>query len=485
MAHHQLICPSCQEPLEGSFCKNDLCDFKGDVSTKFKNTEMIDPLSVLKGLAGTGRVHYDPVSESFILRGAIDMPTFAVRLAGESPVKVSQFAEHVRYWLKYTPRQYSARHAEKTLLFACQTGHAPIPTIAWAGDYPILQHSRETDLLYFPSIISDSSRVMGTFLYTGAPVTATDHNGLFDQWLATFRCATPGDREVLRAWCIGAMCQSMIPNGGVPGLLIVAHDNGAGKTASADMLAAIFGGSLNVYWASENEEAFTRKVLGGRKRLVLIDNLVAEGNTRTVNSSTLASLMTRAELTVKRLFVSAGTATCDNRFLYLLTANAPMMSPELLSRVIVLSLDKQVTSSPDWIKTWAKQRIALLEDLMWYCTTRWRDGPGPATEVTSRFPLWDMVVARVSRRVPTLRGTRPAIVSCYSWVASQALLAGHVSGVPISVVLKIMRSDRRAATASLLQQQTLSEDMLEKELRTMDEVEVYDKGGVPWARLVS
>lgn len=484
MAHRQRVCPECQEPLEGSFCKNTLCDIKGDIRDAFFDKSMIDPLSVLTGLAGTGRVYYDTVSESLVLRGSLDAPVETIRLAGTSPLEVERFAEHVCYWLKFTPKQYGTTHAKRTLMYASKIGYTPLPVVEWSGRFPLLQLNPENDQLYFPTITSDLGRYMGRFLYLGRALTPTDHNGLFEKWLASFRCATKVDVDVLRGWCVGAMLQALLPSGSVPGLLVVAHDNGAGKTATGEMLAAIFGDALSVFWASEKDyEGFMRKLLGGRNRIVLIDNLVPEGTTRAIHSSTLASQITREKLTVKRMYVTAGSNICENKFLYILTANAPQMSPELLSRVLVLSLDKQVTSSVNWIKDWKEQRWNILEDLMHYCIGQWSKGVRPTVDETFRFPAWNAAVARVLGTMPALRGTRPAIDSCYGWVVAEILRGAARSELPVKVLLELLQISRSAATAALLQQQRMTVDLLILELSMSSKIEVFEKEGVPWAKL--
>jgi len=412
------------------------------------------------------------------------MPTAHVTVQSPDHRQAEQLALVIRRMLGFAPKQYDQQAAKVLLDHIHQNGPAPIPVVSHVGDFPCLMHNAADDSLYFPALTSDLSRLMGTYYYTGAPLIPQDHGGLFEKWLSTFRCATPEDTDVLRAWCIGAMLQQLVPSGGFPALLIAAHNNGAGKTATAEMLSAILGRCLNVYWPSmRDEEGFMRKVVGGGCRLVLIDNMVPEKGERMIDASNLASMITRARFTLKKLYVSYGSITAENRYLYILTANQPMLSPELLSRVVLLSLDSTRAFSTNWVTTWAARRQQLLEDLMWTCVQGWRGGAREIQDRTYRFPEWWLAVARVLGRAPSLRSCRPAVRSCYSWAVERLLGVSNRSEIELSRAARDLNNPRNGMGAkSILQQQRVTEKVLLEELSWTDDWEIVNKEGGVWLR---
>lgn len=481
-----LFCPRCRQPMDGRKCTNTNCDIT-DVDHVPRQASDTDPAAVLAGLAGTGRVLFDLSSESLIIRGAPNMPVTPVSVNTPDSGAFATVAHFVATVLGYSPDQYKPDKARSLLSYIHQNGPDPLPTVTETGDYPCLMHDQKDDSLYFPVISTDLSRLMGSSLYTGVPLTPQDHGGLFEQWLSSFRCATPEDKEVLRAWCVGALLQRLIPSGGFPGLLIAAHTNGAGKTATAEMLSAILGQCLNVYWPSiRDEESFMRKVLGGRRRFVLVDNMTPEGNECVIDASSLAAMMTRGEFVVKKLYVSTGSISCANRYLYILTANQPMLSPELLSRVVILSLDKGAGFSLNWISSWTARRTQLLEDMMFYCISRWAQGPLDISDRAFRFPEWWGTVTRVLRVRPTLRSARPAVESCYSWAVLRQL--NHLppgQGRSLALLCREFSSIKSGPLKKILQQQRVTPDLLLAELAWSEDIEIYDQGSEKWARVKS
>lgn len=483
MARSILVCPSCKEPLKGSRCENPLCDVE-DVSALFGSSDGTDPESVARGLAGTGRVFYNVSSEALVLRGDLSTPCISIPLGDPEGRGQSAITLFIQKTLGLSPKQYDDRKTREFVFRVHQVGPSPIPTVAGVNDYPMLMLHRDTDSLYFPDITTDLGRMMGDDLYTGPPLHPRDYGGLFEGWLETFRCASTEDRDVLRGWCLGALMQRLVPPGGFPGLLIAAHNNGAGKTASAEMLAAVLGRALNVYWPSiVDEEAFMRKVVSNQCRIVLVDNMTPEGDRRIIDASNLASIITRARFVVKRLYASTGSVSSENRNLYVLTANQPSLTPELMSRVVVLSLDKTTAFSSDWIKIWSARRVELLEDMMHLCITKWKEGPTDIVDRQYRFPEWSAAVSRVLRRAPTLRSPRPAVVSSYSWALEYMLGLQGLTEEPLEAMVRRLRDCRNGRVRALVQQQQVTPDLLRDELSMGGEWTVFEKEGRPWARL--
>lgn len=479
------VCPFCKEPLDGTKCNNVCCDLT-DISELIGRSREDSPEAILKGLAGTGKVYYDTATKTVVLRGYEGQASTYFQTTGGLLPSVVALARFVQQELSYSPSQYSKQKASDLLLHVNQGGPGPLPQVAYTGDYPMMFESEDKKALLFPNICTPLSRFIGDYLYTGRAVTPKNHNGLFERWLASFRCATEADRDVLRCWCVGAMMQSIVPPGGVPGLLIAAHDNGSGKTASANMLGSIFGGCMTVFWSKRTDEtSFVRTIMGASRRIALIDNLSTEGKEQVIEASNLASIMTESQLTTKKLYSSTGAVEVENRFLYILTANAPMLSPELFSRVAILSLEKSVTSSMNWIETWTAQRWEILEDLMWYCETQWPKGDVIGIDVSCRFNDWNRIVARVTQRAPVYRSKDPAIESLYVGATLRVFRSMHYTEpILLSRLVYLMESMRMGPMKQALRQQRITTELLKAELSTSDKFVLEDKEGDTWVTAV-
>jgi hypothetical protein len=195
--------------------------------------------------------------------------------------------------------------------------------------------------------------------------------------------------------------------------------------------------------------------------------------------------MTESQLTTKKLYSSTGAVEVENRFLYILTANAPMLSPELFSRVAILSLEKSITSSMNWIETWKAQRWEILEDLMWYCETQWPKGDVIGIDVSCRFNDWNRIVARVTQRAPVYRSKDPAIESLYVGATLRVFRSMHYTDpILLSRLVYLMESMRMGPMKQALRQQRITTELLKAELSTSDKFVLEDTEGDTWVTAV-
>ena len=162
MAQRTLVCPACQQPLNGTRCENPDCPVE-DLRSLGGAGAATDPVSVVTGLAGSGRVYYDQASETLVLRGDLHMPTAHVTVQSPDHRQAEQLALVIRRMLGFAPKQYDQQAAKVLLDHIHQNGPAPIPVVSHVGDFPCLMHNAADDSLYFPALTSDLSRLMGTY----------------------------------------------------------------------------------------------------------------------------------------------------------------------------------------------------------------------------------------------------------------------------------------------------------------------------------
>lgn len=476
MAKREYKCPECGEPLSGAFCKNDACPVT-DVRALFSSSPgrvSYEFGDVVDRLIATGRVFTSPggcgvlfATAGGVLHVSLDKVDSLVRTAS-SFLKMSGIVDDVPDWW-----------VREFLVRLCMVS-TKLREVDQAGCWPLLFQSGGGSRLIFPAMDNSWKEDLAAplrsryheaakYLYLGEPIVPR-RTGVFDEWLESFRAATPEDREVLRAWCVGLLLQGVLDPGGCPALLLVSNENGAGKTASAAMIADIFGGDaadnllLVPHKPGANSEGrMCRQIVGSTTRFVLVDNLTPRRNQQVFSSSTLASLITQPVIGMQALY-RAGSQTRVNRLSFIMTSNTPCLSPEVLSRCLVVTISSCVGGDNAWRSTWVSRKRAILEDAIAYCLEGWAENEYAAVPPTYRFPGWYRVVGRVLGRQPLLRGARPAVTpvhdllvsSVWSWAQGEKVATSQAVTEVVSALRRLIHPELRGFAEQMTEEQFIA-----------------------------
>lgn len=180
---------------------------------------------------------------------------------------------------------------------------------------------------------------------------------------------TDFDRDLMIA------CLLTIGWGGPPGkrpgfVFTTDHGRGVGKTTTAAMLAAVWGGEI---WVDEHEdwERVRSRLLADEsltKRCVLIDNVRGR-----LARSGLESAITSHTIDGHKMY--KGQASRPNTITWLMTSNAPKLSSDLTQRAVVLRLGKPRHEDAEfeawWMRFFEDHRAHLIAD----CMARLKAGP--------------------------------------------------------------------------------------------------------------
>ena len=157
--------------------------------------------------------------------------------------------------------------------------------------------------------------------------------------------------------------------GGAPGsrpcfVLASPHGRGSGKTATAELLAACWGGCVGVNPDDRDDLGRLKSRLlddsALAKRVVLLDNLKNE-----LGNAELEGLITCQEISGKRMY--SGNFSRPNTLTCYLTANTPSLSRDLATRSVLINVGAQRHASDfaEWSAGFMRDRRgALISDCL-------------------------------------------------------------------------------------------------------------------------
>jgi hypothetical protein len=150
--------------------------------------------------------------------------------------------------------------------------------------------------------------------------------------------ALNAETEVDRAGMVVALLTlfSGVGPGGRPAFVFTSeHGKGSGKTSTAEMIALVAGGCVQVKHRVDDRVlgAFFSESARG-KRVVLVDNI--KGG---LSDPLMESLITAREVQGHKLY--SGHSSVVNGYTWMFTSNTPQVSADLASRAVVLKVGRQ------------------------------------------------------------------------------------------------------------------------------------------------
>jgi len=459
MSKQVYTCPVCQNVLESRVC--DHCDTDLD---DVMRTLHIDNEAILAGLQGVG-AYFDYSTRALTIPGDVVNRPFTITLNDEGS-KFLTFASFVREAVGCSPKRFGRQDSIQFLKFLYKAWpRERLPFVLFAGDRPQLHLSKSEDRLYFPDVghrpplsqllpVNESEDGAPLYMrYTGPPLTPQDHGGLTEEFIASCKCPDDENRAALRTWLYGSMIAGLVPPGQVPALLLAADNHGAGKSTTAETIAYILGGGLNVPWKDvRGEDDLNRRAMDQRYACLIADNLSNDGGDL-IDDSHLAVFITTSQLSVKQMYVSTGSVSVPNYTKTIVTANQPALTGELLSRCVVVSLFEDMPGEEAWSDKWRRLRVPLLEDLMHHCIEGWRRGPFVCPTRT-RFDTWHGLVSRVLQVPPVIVPEQTAVKAPIEFVLDKAVPQLEGDGpVTLSRLLTWMEGCRVGTAGAVCRQQ--------------------------------
>lgn len=473
----EYICPQCQEPLKSRQCQNEICGL--DLDTLFKEVKF-EPAGLHAYLEQAG-AFYDRGTKSLVVPRANGMPAIEVSfLPGKQGTDIKPL-----FWWFITqcglPKKRFSPDFVQAYLSMFGAGSFTLPEVDYYGDRP--QLFLRGDELYWPNPSTPQSRLVGDagFYYTGPEITPC-RTGLVEEFLASTKTANMAARDALKAWLVGTLLQSWLPPGGLPMLFLAANSNGAGKSTLANLLGYWLGGTCLIPWASMQDfDGIIRKSMDPNIRTLNFDNLTPPLGQQILHMPDVATLITQRDITTKTLFATRGATQVPNRCLYTATANQPIVSGEIFSRIVVVPLDKEVPSTTKWEENWRNKRNEILADLMALALENWTKGPLPnLTNMPSnyRFVDWYHGVSRILQQEPVLYPSGMTLVPPLDFVIQHALILEDVSSLSLADLVEFLCTTRLRDCRDIAQQRQWSEETIQEELSLYNSAfEVFSNEG--------
>ena len=444
--HRQLKCPMCGEELDRLQCPGDNCTFNEDFSiTPVDRT--ID--EVIQQLISDG-AYINVNTETLIIPGKTVDSRFL--LSGE---KAAMLASFLRTTYGMTQRTMQA-HTAMSLLNRVRHEDTSIPKAYTMGSYPLMY--RDNGKLRYSGCTFRNG-----YYYKGDRLSPQYHGGVFDEWVDTFRWATPEDRDILRAWLLSLFAQPEVPAGRFPALLLATYSGSSvGKTETANMISAIFGRMISRSWTAQTAEKIDRELLSGEHRFFCADNLVPTKRNGVIEDGQLSEYLTKGVVESKRLYSTGGTARINKPTIDILTANYPMLALDLLQRVVVVGLcNKPIKGNGDWIGQWKERRNEILEEGM-HLIQENSDNAKVLDDCTCgypefRYPLWYSVAVECNGGV-----FNPYPISgCVSSPLDEIMRNNSVESMRAEDLIPIINGDFSVRASSFRKQSgELTEDKL-------------------------
>lgn len=241
----------------------------------------------------------------------------------------------------------------------------------------------------FERLSSNPSYPKDEKVYYDCEYIEPEETGAIDELVAFFNPKTDYDKALIKAlivtpaWSQGA---------GKKPLFIIQSDPdiegekvNVGKTTLAKIVATLYGGSIDLKPAMNEDKTSQAMVKLADKQVVIYDNV----KTTAWSSAQLEAMITSDYIQGHMLY--RGAVIIPNDFTYIVTVNDPSVSPDLASRAVPISLCKPPVQDALWVhnveKFLEENRTRLFQDIG-HIISREKIQKAPAT----RFPVWEEVV---------------------------------------------------------------------------------------------
>jgi hypothetical protein len=228
--------------------------------------------------------------------------------------------------------------------------------------------------------------------YAGPLIRPRSDTSYLDVLLKDFCFQTEGDRTNYLAVLLTAV---LIPHfiGSKPAALFNGNQPELGKSILAQIISILRDGRMaETATYNPNDEEFEKRlcaiVLGGATTII-IDNAKAKGRNARLDSACLERLLTDPILSFRLLGKSA-SVRAENSHIFCITANAPDISRDLVTRSVVINLflegspDNRVFAIQNPEEFAREHREILLGELLGM-VERWKKAGKPLANVHSRF----------------------------------------------------------------------------------------------------
>lgn len=157
------------------------------------------------------------------------------------------------------------------------------------------------------------------------------------KWFDPFAFEHESSRADCLALALTPMLLSYIPDDTVPGGLFLANRPGSGKTQLAQLIGLMATGTPveATSWPkpSQMKVSITTALKDGDRQVILFDNVKTS-----MDDESLEAILT-SRLWTDRRFHSQESIRLPNNVLWLFTKNNPTVSPDMLRRLVLVSLD--------------------------------------------------------------------------------------------------------------------------------------------------
>ena len=394
-------CPVCGEELVKLKCENPDCSFAGLTPDQVGDSSDDLTEKVIGGLVQKGDCYINRTAGTLEVEGKNYKQSFS--LNGPARNQIDFFHAYLLDRFSLRSKEWTANRTRELLSKLRDSDNFPV--VDFSGDSPLL--IEEDGELVFPVTEHRSSRfiqtTLGVYYYTGPVYKPRRHKDISEKWLDSFRFVSEDDKQILKQWIVGALLQDCYTAGGAPALMFVGREGcNIGKSESAKMVGLIFGDVASMTWETKEDKNrnIDRELLGGNHKFLLIDNL-AQKNIPVIDEPKLAAYLTRAKLSTKRLYGS-GQLQAPKVILDIITANSPIISPELLSRVVCVGLTNKKPKTVNWVEKWKKNKQKIIEEFMFDAMLNWANNRAKTAPDDFRFTGWYAAVSRAIGRRLTL-----------------------------------------------------------------------------------
>ena len=198
------------------------------------------------------------------------------------------------------------------------------------------------------------------------------------------------------AMALTPMIASYIPTAVIPGCIFIANREGSGKTTCAQLISVMATGQQAppITWPSEGQMRPTiTTTLKAGSVISLFDNVKTD-----MDNDGLEALLT-SRAWKDRKFHTQDSMELPNDTMWLFTKNSPTISPDLLRRLVLVSLDKFQENSTPWdssiIHRAIQSRQSIQQDLVTLILAWKYTGARRGNEIMSGFEEWSAVIAGI------------------------------------------------------------------------------------------
>lgn len=228
--------------------------------------------------------------------------------------------------------------------------------------------------------------------YAGVEVMPRDSTELLDRLLTGFCFKTPGDRTNYLAMLLTMLLAPRFI-GSKPAVLLNGNQPGLGKSILAQIISILRDGrTTSTATYNPNDEEFEKRLGATVRRgdtTIIVDNAKTRGRNPRIESACLERSITDPILSF-RLLGGSQEIRAENSHIFCITANAPDVSRDLITRSCVINLHhegdpKRRSFAIDDPEGFAlEHRVELLGELCGM-VERWKASGMPNAPVHSRF----------------------------------------------------------------------------------------------------